>query len=87
LNAKRARAGRPVLINAGSGARGGGWLPHLFDGWEHVRVDVDPAVRPDLVASLIDLSAVPSASAAGLCLCRPSANPEEREAAMARRDL
>ena len=63
MNAKRARAGRPVLINAGSGPRGGGWLPPLFDGWEHIRVDVDPAVEPDLVASVIDLSAVPSGCA------------------------
>jgi len=63
LNAKRTRAGRPVLINAGSGARGGGWLPPLFDGWEHVRVDVDPAVGPDLVASVTDLSAIPTGCA------------------------
>ena len=168
-NAKRTRAGRPVLINAGSGARGGGWLPPLFDGWEHVRVDVDPAVRPDLVANVTDLYSIPTGCAdavwsahciehlfahevltaigefrrgpvtahdmvwgfgpaiergddamahrcgftprvflqrlsdggfaeivlrrranlelAGLCLCRPSANSEEREAVMARLGL
>jgi SAM-dependent methyltransferase len=38
-------------------------LPALFDGWEQIRVDVDPRVAPDLVASVTDLSAIPSASA------------------------
>lgn len=63
MNAKRGRSRQSVIINAGCGPRGGGRLPALFDDWKQVRVDVDPAVEPDLVASVTDLSAIPSGSA------------------------
>lgn len=32
------------------------------DDWQEVRLDIDPAVNPDIVASMTDLSLVPSAS-------------------------
>jgi hypothetical protein len=46
-----------VVLNAGSGGHGA--LPAFFDGWRQIRVDVNPEVRPDLVASITDLSAIP----------------------------
>lgn len=47
----------PVILNAGCGASGAERLPRLFGAWRHVRIDVDPAVQPDVVADLTDLSA------------------------------
>lgn len=49
-----------VVLNAGSGARTGRRLPPPFDGedWAEVTLDIDPAVRPDHVASLTDMRAV-----------------------------
>jgi SAM-dependent methyltransferase len=52
-----------VLVNAGCGPLGGARLPALFDTWQQLRVDLDPGVQPDLVASVTDLSAIPSESA------------------------
>ena len=53
------------VLNAGSGASTGGQLPPFFSPglWEEVRLDVDPAMRPDIIASLSDMRrAVPDAS-------------------------
>jgi hypothetical protein len=52
-----------VLVNAGCGPLGGARLPALFDTWQQLRVDLDPGVQPDIVASVTDLSAIPSESA------------------------
>jgi len=48
------------VLNVGSGAPGGGRLhPGFEDGaWREVRLDIDPAVNPDIVASVIDLKSV-----------------------------
>jgi SAM-dependent methyltransferase len=51
-----------VLVNVGSGPRGASTLPAYFDSWRHVRVDVDPAVEPDILADLTDLSPIPDGS-------------------------
>ena len=51
-----------LLVNAGCGPIGAR-LPALFDDWQELRVDVDPAVKPNIVASITDLSAIPSRSA------------------------
>ncbi|MDB5362585.1 MAG: Methyltransferase type 11 [Rhodospirillales bacterium] len=54
-----------ILLNVGCGPRGSNLrLPELFrsQGWREVRVDLDPAVRPDLIASITDLSGVPDNS-------------------------
>lgn len=32
------------------------------DNWEEVRLDIDPSVKPDVLASMTDMSVVPSAS-------------------------
>jgi Methyltransferase domain len=55
-----------VLVNVGCGPRNAATLPTYFDGWRHMRVDVDASVEPDIVANLTDLSAIPDASADAL---------------------
>ncbi len=53
------------VLNAGCGAVRYGGLPPAFlpARWEEVRLDVDPATRPDIIASLADMRrAVPNAS-------------------------
>ena len=52
----------PVVVDAGCGAVGNRNLPPLFDSWRHLRVDIDPSVQPDIVASIADLSAIPDGS-------------------------
>ncbi|MGO9593472.1 MAG: class I SAM-dependent methyltransferase [Steroidobacteraceae bacterium] len=51
-----------VLVNVGCGPRGSP-LPAYFNGWRQLRVDVDAAVQPDIIADLTDLSAIPDSSA------------------------
>jgi predicted SAM-dependent methyltransferase len=45
------------VLNAGSGPRSIRKLNAVFDptGWHEVRIDLDPSVRPDVVASMTDL--------------------------------
>jgi SAM-dependent methyltransferase len=52
-----------VLLNVGCGPVGASDLPAYFDGWKHLRVDVDAGVQPDIVADLTDLSPIPDGSA------------------------
>jgi len=52
----------PVLLNAGAGDSDAGDLPSYFTGWREIRVDVNGAFLPDLVASITDLSAIPDGS-------------------------
>jgi SAM-dependent methyltransferase len=52
-----------LLINVGCGPLGGAKLPAYFDGWKALRVDMDPEVRPDLLADLTDLSPIADGSA------------------------
>jgi ubiquinone/menaquinone biosynthesis C-methylase UbiE len=49
----------PRFINAGCGYPGHSTLPTLFRNWQEIRIDLDPAVSPDLVASITDLGRVP----------------------------
>ena len=51
-----------LLVNAGCGPLGGR-LPAMFQGWQQLRVDIDPAVSPDVVASITDLSQIQSGTA------------------------
>jgi SAM-dependent methyltransferase len=48
-----------ILVNIGSGPHESQSLPAYFSAWKHLRVDVDPAVEPDILADLIDLSPIP----------------------------
>jgi SAM-dependent methyltransferase len=52
----------PVLLNAGCGESDRSVLPAYFAGWREIRVDVSPGAAPDLIASVIDLSAIPDGS-------------------------
>jgi SAM-dependent methyltransferase len=52
-----------VLVNVGCGPLDAGKLPAHFDGWQQIRVDIDAAVKPDIVADLTDLSPLPNGSA------------------------
>jgi SAM-dependent methyltransferase len=51
-----------LLVNLGSGPKGGGWLPAMFADWRVLRVDVDAIVAPDILADMTDLSAIASGS-------------------------
>jgi len=51
-----------VVVNVGCGPAGSGRLPAMFRAWRQVRVDVDPSVAPDVVASATDLSAFAAGS-------------------------
>jgi SAM-dependent methyltransferase len=52
-----------LLLNVGCGPRTEGRLPPYFDAWRMLRIDIDAAVQPDIVADLTDLSAIASGSA------------------------
>jgi hypothetical protein len=55
-------AGERILINLGSGQSDAARLPAIFAGWRQLRVDIDPSVQPDIVASMTDLSPIPNGS-------------------------
>lgn len=52
------------VLHAGCGLPAPGKLHPYFDApdWREVRLDIDPAVHPDIVSSITDMSAVPDAS-------------------------
>jgi SAM-dependent methyltransferase len=51
-----------LIVNLGSGPKGGGRLPAVFDSWRELRVDVDPRVAPDILADITDLSPIETGS-------------------------
>src|SRR5215471_8361401 len=48
-----------VFVNAGCGPADGSRIPAFFHLWQQIRVDIDPDLKPDVVANIADLSAVP----------------------------
>jgi predicted SAM-dependent methyltransferase len=56
--------GNKTLLHVGCGSAGPERLPDCFKSaqWQEVKLDVDPKVKPDIVASLTDMSVVASAS-------------------------
>ena len=51
------------VLDAGAGALSNKRLHPIFGGWSVVRLDIDPAVRPDILGSITDLrQRVPDAS-------------------------
>ena len=56
---KSVREGSRVFLNAGCGTSGDSRLPAVFRTWKQIRVDVNPSLQPDIVASIADLSAIP----------------------------
>lgn len=62
----RPAAGGKILLHVGCGPARKEHIPvTAFAGaqWREMRLDIDPAVAPDIVASITDLSAVPDAAA------------------------
>lgn len=59
------QAGPKTLLHVGCGTAPKSRLPMCFqeEQWEEIRLDIDPRVKPDIVASLTDMSVVPSISA------------------------
>lgn len=59
-----------TFLNLGSGPRHA--LPEdtsLFQGWREFRIDLNPGVAPDAIASLVDLSAVMTTDAVEMTFC------------------
>lgn len=56
---KSTEKSRRVFLNAGSGTAADSRLPPVFRNWKQIRVDINPNLSPDLVASIHDLSAIP----------------------------
>lgn len=54
----------PVFLHVGCGQKGKAATTKGFntDAWDELRVDINPAARPDIVADMTDMSAVASAS-------------------------
>ncbi len=57
-------SGCKLLLNIGCGAEDITLPPGLFpaEEWREVRLDIDPSVRPDILASITDMAPVPDAS-------------------------
>jgi SAM-dependent methyltransferase len=56
---KSAERPRRVFLNAGCGSPDDSRVPPFFRQWQQIRVDVDPGLKPDVVASIADLSTIP----------------------------
>lgn len=54
----KAPAAAKIVLHAGCGAKDANKLHSIFRGpnWREIRLDADPAVRPDYIASITDLS-------------------------------
>lgn len=76
-----------VLLNVGCGARQGSTLPAYFDNWRQLRVDVDPAVEPDIVADLTDLSPIADGGADAVWAAHCIEHLYEHQVALALREF
>jgi len=56
--ARTAANKRPILLNAGCGPAEHSVLPSFFGTWRQIRVDVNPANKPDILTSIVDLSMI-----------------------------
>jgi SAM-dependent methyltransferase len=56
---KITKLSRRVFLNAGCGSAPDSRLPSAFRNWRQIRVDVNPDQKPDLVASIANLAAIP----------------------------
>jgi predicted SAM-dependent methyltransferase len=55
-----------ILLNVGAGhPQSGARIPDAFQSaeWKEVRLDIDPANEPDVIGTMLDMSAMPSESA------------------------
>jgi SAM-dependent methyltransferase len=55
---KSVKRSRHIFLNAGCGTSDDSHLPRFFRKWQQIRIDVDPGMKPDLVANIADLSAI-----------------------------
>jgi hypothetical protein len=46
------------VLNVGGGSKGIS-IPQVYDGWEHVLLDIDPRGNPDIVCDALQLSRLP----------------------------
>jgi SAM-dependent methyltransferase len=53
----------PNILHVGCGGKNKSSLPRHFqgEGWQEIRLDIDPQVRPDIVASMLDMQEVADA--------------------------
>lgn len=55
-----------ILLNVGAGhPKSGARIPAAFqsEAWKEVRLDIDPANEPDVIGTMLDMSAMPNESA------------------------
>ena len=78
-----------TFLHVGCGTSGPERLPAAFRGpeWREIRLDIDPAVRPDIVASSADLGAVPDASMDAVWSSHNLEHLEAHEAPLALREM
>lgn len=50
--------GQPVFLHVGCGPKHAAHTPFAGKGWQEIRLDIDDSVKPDLVGTMTDLSAV-----------------------------
>lgn len=55
-----------TFLHVGCGTPSSNNIPLQFQGWEEIRLDIDPAVKPDIVADIRDMKEVASAAVDGL---------------------
>lgn len=62
--AQNSNGGRKVVLHVGCGAANPNKLHPLFRGpnWRELRLDIDPAAQPDIIASITSMPDVPSDS-------------------------
>lgn len=60
----QASSTKKIVLHVGCGSYNPEILPERFrsEEWQELRLDIDPTVRPDLIGSITDMSAVPSQS-------------------------
>lgn len=47
-----------TVLHAGCGAKP---IPELFNGWQEIRLDIDPTFYPDVLCSMTDMAPLPAA--------------------------
>lgn len=64
----RVPAGKQIVLHVGCGIPEPESLDPFFRGpeWHEVRLDLDPAVEPDIIGTIVDMSAVPAESVDGI---------------------
>jgi len=57
-------SGKKSVLHVGCGPYRSNALPEIFrtDEWQEIRLDINPEVRPDIIGTITDLSAVPNES-------------------------